>query len=162
MSTNKFIVERTVVGSTDTALTQASGIAYVDVAGLNWYGKAGEVYKFKASVVYDVNATGTGANFSVSGPASPTVLSYKSEFSTAAGTQAANYGNAYDLPAAAQSTGSAFTTDNLATVEGVISPLTDGVITVRGILETVGSGTCTVQGASSVLTWSRIDWPTEA
>ena len=162
MSTNKFIVERTVVGDTDTELTQASGIAYVDVTGLNWYGKAGEVYKFKASVVYDVNGTGTGANFAISGPASPTVLSYKSEFSTAAGTQAANYGNAYDLPASAQSTGSAFAADNLATVEGVISPSADGTITIRAIVETVASGTCTVQGASSVLTWSRIDWPTTA
>ena len=156
MTTNKFIVERTVVGDTDTTV----GATYGDVTGLNWYGKAGDVYKFKASVVYDVDATGSGANFAISGPASPTVLSYKSEFSTAAGTQAANYGNAYDLPASAQTTGSAFTTDNLATVEGVISPSADGTITIRGIRE--ASTTCTVQGASSVLTWSRIDWPTEA
>jgi len=155
MTTNKFIVERTVVGDTNTTV----GATYTDVSGLSWYGNAGEVYKFKASVVYDVDATGSGANFSVSGPASPTVLSYKSTFGTAAGTEAANFGNAYDLPASAQTTGSAFTTDNLAIVEGVISPSVDGTITIRGIRE--ASTTCTVQGTSSVLTWSRIDWPAQ-
>ena len=159
MSTNKFIVERTVVGDTNTALTQASGIDYVDVTGLNWYGKAGEVYKFKATVVYDVNATGTGANFSVNGPAA-TVISYRSEVPTSATAAAVNYGNAYDLPATpAQTTGSAAATDNVAIVEGVISPSADGTISIRAMVETVASGTCTVQGASSVLTWSRIDWP---
>jgi len=156
MSTNKFIVERTVVGDTNTTI----GATYTDVTGLSWYGKAGEVYKFKASVVYDVDATGSGANFSISGPASPTVLSYRSEVATSATAQAVNYGNAYDLPASAQTTGSAFTTDNVAIVEGVISPSADGTIIIRGIRE--ASTTCTVQGASSVLTWSRIDWPVDA
>ena len=79
---------------------------------------------------------------------------------TAAGTEAVNHGNAYDLPATAQTTGSAFTTDNIAIVEGVISPSADGTISIRGIAE--NASTITVQGASSVLTWSRIDWPAEA
>lgn len=157
MSTNKFIVERTVVPSENTTV----GIAYGDVTGLSWYGKAGEVYKFKATVVYDVNATGTGVNFSVNGPTS-SVISYRSTVSTSATAQAVNFGNAYDLPAAAQTTGSAFTTDNVAVVEGVISPSADGTIVVRGIREDAVGATCTVQGASSVLTWSRIDWPVEA
>lgn len=156
MSTNKFIVERTVVGDTNTTV----GTSYGNVTGLSWYGKAGEVYKFKATVVYDAAATGDGANFSVSGPASPTVLSYRSEVSTSASAQAVNFGNAYDLPASAQTTGSAFTTDNIAVVEGVISPSADGTIAIRGIAE--NASTITVQGASSVLTWSRIDWPAEA
>ena len=156
MTTNKFIVERTVVGSADTTV----GATYTDVSGLSWYGYAGDVYKFRASVVYDVDATGSGANFSVNGPAAPTVLSYKATFGTAAGTEAASFGNAYDLPATAQTTGSGFTTDNLAIVEGVISPSVDGTITIRGIRE--AATTCTVQGTSSVLTWSRIDWPAEA
>jgi len=157
MSTNKFIVERTVVGDTNTSV----GIAYGDVTGLSWYGKAGEVYKFKATVVYDVNATGTGVNFSVNGPAA-SVISYRSEVSTSATAEAVNFGNAYDLPASAQTTGSAFTTDNVAVVEGVISPSADGTIVVRGIREDAEGATCTVQGASSVLTWSRIDWPVDA
>jgi len=147
MSTNKFIVERTVVGDTNTAL----GASYGDVTGLNWYGKADEVYKFKATVVYDASAVTEGAAFSVSGPAAPTVLAYTS----IASTMATEYGNAYDLPAAAPGD-SVFTTDNVATVEGIISPSADGTITVRGIKS---GGTLTVQGASSVLTWSRIDWP---
>ena len=150
MTTNKFIVERTVVGDTNTAL----GTSYGDVTGLNWYGKAGEVYKFKATVVYDASLTTEGAAFSVDGPASPTVLAYTS----IASTMATEYGNAYDLPAAAASD-SIFTTDNVATVEGIISPSADGTISIRGIKS---GGTLTVQGASSVLTWSRIDWPTEA
>ena len=156
MSTNKFIVERTVVPSENTTV----GTSYGSVTGLSWYGKAGEVYKFHAKVVYDTAATGDGANFSVSGPASPTVLAYRSSVGTAAGTEAVNHGNAYDLPASAQTTGSAFTTDNIAIVEGVISPSADGTISIRGIAE--NASTITVQGASSVLTWSRIDWPAEA
>lgn len=155
MSTNKFIVERTVVGDSNTVV----GTSYTDVTGLSWYGKASEVYKFKAIVVYDAVAAGDGANFSVNGPAA-TVISYKATFATAAGTEAASFGNAYNLPATAQTTGSAFTTDNIAIVEGVLSPSADGTIIIRGIAE--NASTITVQGASSVLTWSRIDWPTEA
>lgn len=155
MTTNKFIVERTVVGDTNTAV----GTSYGDVTGLSFYGKAGEVYKFKATVVYDAAATGDGANFSVNGPTA-TVISYRSEVPTSATAQAVNYGNAYNLPAAAQATGSAFTTDNVAIVEGVISPSADGNIVIRGIAE--NADTITVQGASSVLAWSRIDWPVEA
>jgi hypothetical protein len=157
MTTNKFIVERTVVGEDNTTVA----ITYTDVAGLSFYGKAGEVYKFHAKVVYDVNATSTGVNFSVNGPTA-SVISYRSEVPTSATAEAVNFGNAYDLPAAAQTTGSAFTADNIAIVEGVISPSADGTIVIRGIREDAVSATCTVQGASSVLTWSRIDWPVEA
>lgn len=156
MSTNKFIVERTVVPSDNTAV----GTSYGEVSGLSWYGNAGEVYKFHAKVVYDAAGTGDGANFSISGPASPTVLAYRSTVPTSATAQAVNFGNAYQLPASAQTTGSAFTTDNVAVVEGVISPSADGTIAIRGIAE--NPSTITVQGASSVLTWSRIDWPADA
>ena len=154
MTTNKFIVERTVVGDTNTGLDTSYG----NVTGLSFYGKAGEVYKFKATIVYDASATTEGASFSVSGPASPTVCSFKSTVPTAVGTETAAFGNAYDLPAAAASD-SAFTTDNVAVVEGIISPSADGTIVIRGIKS---GGTVTVQGSSSVLTWSRIDWPAEA
>ena len=152
MSTNKFIVERTVVGDTDTVLADTYG----NVTGLNWYGKAGEVYKFKAVVVYDVNATTEGASFAINGPTA-TVKSYVVTVPSGA-TPTTSYANAYDLPAAAASD-SAFTTDNIAIIDGVISPSADGTISVRGIKS---GGTVTVQGASSVLTWSRIDWPVEA
>ena len=155
MTTNKFIVERTVVGDTNTTV----GATYGDVTGLSFYGKAGEVYKFKATVVYDASGTGEGANFSVNGP-SASVISYRSEVPTSATAQAVNFGNAYDLPATAQTTGSAFTTDNVAVVEGVISPSADGNIVIRAIAENASA--ITVQGASSVLTWSRIDWPVDA
>lgn len=152
MTTNKFIVERTVVGETDTAL----GASYGDVADLNWYGKAGEVYEFKAVVVYDVSATTEGASFAISGPAK-TVCSYVSTVPSGA-TPTTSFANNYDLPAAAASD-SAFTTDNVAIIEGVVSPSADGTISVRGIKS---GGTVTVQGASSVLTWKRVDWPTDA
>lgn len=152
MSTNKFIVERTVVGEDNTALDATYG----DVTGLNWYGKAGEVYKFKAVVVYDVNATTEGASFAINGPAA-TVKSYTVTVPSGA-TPTTSFANAYDLPATAASD-SAFTTDNVAIIEGVVSPSADGTISVRGIKS---GGTVTVQGASSVLTWSRIDWPEDA
>lgn len=152
MTTNKFIVERTVVGETDTAL----GATYGNVTGLSWYGKAGEVYEFKAVVVYDVNATTEGASFAISGPAK-TVCSYVSTVPSGA-TPTTSFANDYDLPAAAASD-SAYTTDNVAIIEGVVSPSADGTISVRGIKS---GGTVTVQGASSVLTWKRIDWPEDA
>lgn len=156
MTTNKFIVERTVVPSANTTL----GSSYTDVSGLSWAVKAGEVYEFSAKVVYDAAATTDGASFSITGPASPTVCAYKSVVPTAAGTQVAAFGNAYQLPASAQTTGSAFTTDNVAIVEGVIEPSADGVVQVRGIGES--ASVITVQGASCVLTWKRVDWPTDA
>lgn len=152
MTTNKFIVERTVVGDTNTALDSSYG----DVTGLNWYGKAGEVYEFKAVVVYDVNATTEGASFAINGPAK-TVCSYVSTVPSGA-TPTTSFANDYNLPAAAASD-SAFTTDNIAIIEGVVSPSADGTISVRGIKS---GGTVTVQGASSVLTWKRIDWPVDA
>lgn len=153
MSTNKFIVERTVVPSDDTAL----GTSYTDVDGLSWAVKAGEVYQFSAKVVYDASATTEGASFSITGPASPTVCSFTSVVSSGA-TPTQSFANAYELPAAAASD-SAFTTDNIATIEGVISPSADGVVQVRGIKS---GGTVTVQGASSVLSWKRVDWPVDA
>ena len=152
MTTNKFIVERTVVGDTNTALDTSYG----DVTGLNWYGKAGEVYKFKAVVVYDVSAADQGASFAIDGPAK-TVCSYSSTVPSGA-TPTTSFANDYDLPAAAASD-SAYTTDNVAIIEGVVSPSADGTISVRGIKS---GGTVTVQGASSVLTWSRVDWPVDA
>jgi len=152
MTTNKFIVERTVVGEDNTALDTSYG----DVTGLNWYGKAGEVYKFKAVVVYDVSATDQGASFAIDGPAK-TVCSYSSTVPSGA-TPTTSFANDYDLPAAAASD-SAYTTDNVAIIEGVVSPSADGTISVRGIKS---GGTVTVQGASSVLTWSRVDWPVDA
>lgn len=152
MTTNKFIVERTVVGDTDTALAASYG----DVTGLSWYGKASEVYEFKAVIVYDVSLVTEGASFAINGPTA-TVKSYVVTVPSGA-TPTTSFANAYDLPAAAASD-SAFTTDNIAIIEGVVSPSADGTISVRGIKS---GGTVTVQGASSYLTWKRIDWPTEA
>ena len=153
MSTNKFIVERTVVPSDNTALDTS----YTSVDGLSWAVKAGEVYEFHAKVVYDVSAATEGCSFSITGPASPTACSYVSVVSSGA-TPTTEFANAYQLPAAAVSD-SAFTTDNIATISGVITPSADGVVQVQGIKS---GGTATVQGASSVLNWKRIDWPAEA
>jgi hypothetical protein len=151
MTTNKFIVERTVVGDTNTVLADTYG----DVAGLNWYVNAGEVYEFKAVVVYDASATNEGASFAINGPTA-TVKSYVVTVPSGA-TPTTSYANAYDLPAAAASD-SAFTTDNIAIIEGVVSPSADGTVSVRGIKS---GGTVTVQGTSSYLTWKRIDWPAQ-
>jgi hypothetical protein len=151
MTTNKFIVERTVVGDTDTVLADTYG----NVTGLNWYVNAGEVYEFKAVVVYDASATTEGASFAINGPTA-TVKSYVVTVPSGA-TPTTSYANAYDLPAAAASD-SAFTTDNIAIIEGVVSPSANGTVSVRGIKS---GGTVTVQGTSSYLTWKRIDWPAQ-
>ena len=153
MTTNKFIVERTVVPSDNTTL----GSSYTDVAGLSWTVFAGQTYQFEAKVVYDVSAATEGCSFSITGPASPTACSFTSVVSSGA-TPTQSFANAYQLPAAAASD-SAFTTDNIATISGVITPSADGVVQVRGIKS---GGTATVQGASSVLTWKRVDWPADA
>ena len=153
MTTNKFIVERTVVGDTNTVLADTYG----NVVGLNWYGKAGEVYEFKAVIVYDVTAATEGASFAMNGPAA-TVKSYVVTVPSGA-TPTTSFANAYDLPAAAAGD-SAFTTDNIAIIDGVISPSADGTISVRGIGST--TNTVTVQAASSYIAWKRIDWPVEA
>lgn len=153
-SNSKFIVERTVVASEDTTI----GASYEDVTGLSFGVKAGQTYAFRAVVVYNAAATTDGSAWSVNGPSSPTDLAVRVSWSLTTTSASAATTNAYDTIAVNAT--SAATTDNVAVIEGVITPSADGDFAIRGIAE--NADTITVQGNLSTLSWKRIDWPTSA
>ncbi len=122
-----------------------------DVTGLSFPVTAGEMYWFKFEIAYSAAATTTGSRWSVSGPGSPTVLCYMSEYSLAATTTTRNANlTTYDLPAAANAT-SGTTGSNQAIVEGVIQPSSSGNVIARFASEVANS-------AITALAGSRVLW----
>jgi hypothetical protein len=128
----------TVVLASDVTNNNASANTIADVTGLSFSVTAGETYWFRFVCDYTAAAGATGSRWSVSGPGSPTRLSYQSTYSLTTTTQTLNTGlTAYDLPAASNAT-SPTTTGNLAVVEGYITPSADGTVVARCASE-VGS-----------------------
>ena len=124
-----------------------------NVTGLGFAVNPGESYWFRASIAYTAAATTTGSRWSISGPASPTLLSYKSEYSLTTATNTVNEGvAAYDSPAASNAT-SATTGANMAIVQGIIRPSSSGTVTVRFASEIAASAI--VAKAGSLLEWVR-------
>ena len=137
----------------DVANASATANTMQDVTGLSFGVTAGQSYWFRASIQYTAAATTTGSRWSISGPASPTFLSYKSEYSLTTTTNTVNEGvSAYDSPAASNAT-SAATGANTAIIEGVIRPSGNGNVIVRCASE-VASSAITAK-AGSLLQWVR-------
>jgi hypothetical protein len=123
-----------------------------NVTGLSFAVNPGESYWFRASIAYTAAATATGSRWAITGPASPTFLAYKSEYSLTT-TNTVNEGvSAYDSPAASNAT-SATTGANTAIVEGVIRPSGSGNVILRCASEVGGSAI--VAKAGSLLQWVR-------
>lgn len=142
-----------VVLAADVVNNNAVANTIADITGLSFPVTAGEQYFFRFTIDYSSAATATGSRWSISGPASPTRLSYGSMYSLNAGANTINTGfSAYDLPAASNS-GSATTTANIATIEGIITPSADGTVTGRFASE-ISSSAITVR-AGSILQWVR-------
>lgn len=154
-------VSATTVGSLNTVVlgsdvTNNNGTANTiqDVTGLSFACVAGERYWFKAIIHYTAAATTTGSRWSINGPASPTELRYRSEYSLTATTRTLNDGlSAYDAPAASNAT-SAATGSNIAIIEGFITPSSNGTFIVRFASEVLSSAI--VAKAGSVLQWQRV------
>jgi len=137
----------------DVTNNNATANTIADITGLSFAVTAGQSYWWRATIAYTSAATATGSRFSVTGPGSPTFLSYKSEYSLTTTTNTVNEGlAAYDLPAASNAT-SAATAANIAIVEGVIRPSANGNVIMRFASE-VGGSAITAK-AGSLLQWVR-------
>ena len=130
----------------------ASTTSYADLTDLEFYAKAGNVYRFRVTVMTTCAATTDGHAVSIDGPASPTFLAYTSVQPTGAATQVITNGAAYDLPAA-QTTTTASADGNVHTVTGVIQSATSGMVTARLIADNTS---VVAKGYLSSIEWVRI------
>jgi len=151
---NKVIVERTNVLAAD--VTVGTSYAALDSGDFGWYGNAGEVYSFRAEVVYDADGATEGAAFSITAGAVPTAIQFISEYNTDATTVVRTACVAVDTPDHGTASVDGL---NKAVVYGVIQPSADGFISVSGIAENASK--ITAKGGLSTLTWKRIDWPSQ-
>lgn len=143
----------TVVLASDQTNNNGTANTMQDVTGLSFSVNANETYWFFFAIQFTSAATTTGSRWAINGPASPTALRYRSEYSLTATTQTINEGvNAYDSPAASNAS-SAATAANYATIEGFITPSTGGTVIARFASEVLSSAI--VAKAGSLLQWVR-------
>lgn len=144
----------TVVLGSDVVNNNGTANTIADVTGLSFSVTSGNIYWFQFYIMYTANATTTGSRWSVNGPASPTFLRFKSEYSLTTTTRTINEGlSAYDTPAGA-SASSAATNSNIAWVEGFVQPSANGTLIARFASE-VSSAAITAK-AGSVLFWQQV------
>lgn len=143
-----------VVLSSDVVNANATANTMADVTGLSFSVTAGEMYFFRFTIRYSAAAVTTGSRWSINGPTSPTVLSYRSQYPTGTSAQTAYVGlNSYDLPDTAGASTSS-TTGNVGVVEGFIKPSATGTVTLR-FASKVSASAITAQ-AGSLLEWVRV------
>lgn len=131
-------LSQVVLGS-DVTNNNGTANTIADVTGLSFPVTAGNIYWFRFIIRYTSAATTTGSRWSVSGPGSPTFLTYKSEYSLTSTSLTINEGlTAYDLPAASNAT-SAATAGNIAIIEGFIQPSANGTVIARFASEIASS-----------------------
>lgn len=127
-----------------------------DVTGLGFSALANKTYKFKFVIYYSANATGTGARFTLNGPAfTATTLFYTTSANIATtGGWAVQPQIAYNSGTAL---GSSYTTAlNYCIIEGQVSTTAAGTIIARFATETNTSTTITVKGTSGLI--SYVEW----
>jgi hypothetical protein len=125
-----------------------SSTTIADVTDLEFPVQSGITYDFEAFLVYTAPSTGVGARFSITGPASPTFLTYRTERTTSASARSITDGHAaYDLPATTPS--ASLVTGNIALIKGKIKPSADGTVKVR-MASGTGGQTITVKAGSTV------------
>ena len=107
-------VQRVLKTSDQTAI----GTAYATITGLGLTLAANKAYLFEFGLIMDADATTTGIDVSITGPASPTSLYYTQEYWTSATVRTFRGATAYD--ANTGSTGSNGTARKLFYVRGVI------------------------------------------
>lgn len=143
-----------VVLSSDVTNNNGTANTIADVTGLSFSVNAGETYWFRFVIDYTSAATTTGSRWSISGPASPTRLSYRSSYSLTTTSETVNSGlTAYDTPTSSNAT-SASTGGNVAVIEGYITPSSNGTVIARFASEV--SSSAIVAKAGSLLQWVRV------
>jgi hypothetical protein len=143
---------QSVLLTADVTNNNASANTIANVTGLSFAVLSGVTYWFEALIPYTSAATTTGSRWSITGPASPTLLTYRSEYTLTATTFTNNVANAYDAPSA--SNASSLTAGNLATIWGVIRPSANGTVTMRFASEVASSAI--VAKAGAVLLWKVV------
>jgi hypothetical protein len=138
---NRVILANDVVNNNAVANTIA------DVTGLSFPVISGKLYYFKFTILYDAAATATGSRWAINGP-SASYIAGKSKYGLTATTETINYFNAYNIPAAANTT-SVATAGNIAVIEGFITPSANGDVIARFASE-VGSSAITAKAGSIV------------
>jgi len=117
-----------------------------DVTGLSFSVTAGNKYYFCFWIPYTAALTTTGSRWAINGPATPTLLSYVSEYTLTATTSTRNtVVQAYDSPAA--SNASSIVASNLAVIEGFIIPSANGTVIARFASEIAASAITAKAGA---------------
>lgn len=145
----------TVVLGSDVTNNNAVANTIADVTGLSFSVLNGKTYWFEFHIAYTAAATTTGSRWSISGPATPTYLSYASWYSLTATTRTENnHLQAYDVPAASNAT-SAATGNNYARIEGITRPSADGTLIARFASEVANSAI--VAKAGSFLRYQQLD-----
>lgn len=115
------------------------GTAYTDVTGLSFSVAAGKTYYFRFHVLADADATTTGIDLAVNGPASPTRIAYSRYLARAATTLAFAATTSYDHNSA--NTGSGGTTPMIQVCEGIlVNGSNAGTLVARVKREAVGTG----------------------
>lgn len=142
----------TVILSGDVVNNNATLNTIADVTGLSFAVTAGQTYWFEFVIPYTSAATTTGSRWAINGPAAPTMLNMRSEYTLTATTTTVNSVRAYDTPAA--SNASSLTAGNVATMWGIITPSQNGIITARFASEIASSAITAKAGAT--LRWMRI------
>lgn len=144
----------TVVLASDVTNNNASANTIADVTALSFAVTSGNTYWFRFFIMYTSAATGTGSRWSVNGPAAPTLLIFKSEYSLTTTSRTINEGlSAYDTPAASSAT-SAATASNCAWIEGFITPSANGTVIARFASEVASSAI--VAKAGSILHYQQV------
>lgn len=140
----------TVVLASDQTNNNGTANTIADVTGLSFSVTANNLYYFDFHIVYTAAATTTGSRWSINGPASPTYLDYRSEYSLTTTTSTRNAMlQAFDSPAACNAT-SAATGNNWAQITGVIQPSASGTLVARFASE-VSSSAIVAKAGSFVL-----------
>lgn len=132
-----------------TSISNTTSNTYADITGLSFQATAGILYQFKATVIYSSGAANNGSGWSVNGPGTPTLISFKSNFPLTATTEAGYAANGYNLPSSSSSS-SAYTSGNVAVIQGFVNVATSGTVVIRFRSETTSG--ITVQ-PGSVLEW---------
>ncbi len=140
--------------ASDVTNNNGTANTIADVTGLSFGVLAGKLYYFDINIAYTAAATTTGSRWSINGPASPTYLTYVSEYSLTTTSTTRNAGlQAYDAPAASNAT-SAATGNNAAFIYGIIQPSADGTVIARFASEI--SSSAIVAKAGSFIRYTQI------
>lgn len=145
-SLNVVVLASDVVNNNGVANTIA------DVTGLSFAVVAGETYWYEFVIPYTSAATTTGSRWCINGPAAPTLLNHRSEYTLTATTTTVNSATAYDIPAASNAT--SLTAGNIATMWGIIKPSSNGTVIARFASEVLSSAITAKAGAT--LRWMRV------